>query len=78
MDFSDNVIIPAVYHEISDIDKPFYTVRVGTDEQYKEGLITPSGETVLPAEYESVRWCRDDHIIASAPGRCRLFRCEQK
>lgn len=77
--FDGEIIIPAEYLEIHGKDNPFLTVRVGTKNRYKEGMITASGITVIDAEYERVFWCKDrKHFFGCADGKCEMYLLEEK
>lgn len=78
-DFDGNIIIPAVYHNIGILTRPLLTVSIGDKEDHKDGLITMEGTEVLPAEYESISWCRDDHhIICRKDGSCEMLLFTEK
>jgi hypothetical protein len=45
---------------------------MGTD--ILEGLITPNGDEVIPAEYERIGWCRDQkHFFCCSDGQCEMY-----
>ena len=77
-DYDGNIIIPAIYREIHGHTNPLLTVRVGDKDSYKEGLITPDGRTVIPAEYERIDWCGDHkHFFCCSDGRCEMYVVEE-
>lgn len=73
-DFDGNIIVPPIYYEIHSIDNPLLIVRVGEKDNYKEGMITPDGTIVVPAEFSSIRWCSDNYIICCRDGHCEMLR----
>lgn len=77
-DYDGNIVIPAIYHEIRDLAKPFLAVRVGTAGNYKEGLITRNGKTVIPAKYKRIDWCRDrKHFFTCSDEGCEMYVIEE-
>lgn len=66
LDYDGNIIVPAIYHEVHGHIEPFLTVRVGDKNNYKEGLITPSGKTVLPANQKKLFGAETIGISSSA------------
>lgn len=77
-DFDGNIIVPPIYYEIHSIDNPLLIVRVGEKDDYKEGLITPDGTTVVPAEFSRISWCSDNYIICCHDGHCEMLRYVDK
>lgn len=79
VDFDGNVIIPPIYHEIINHRAPLLTMRVGDKERYTEGVMTLSGQEVLPARYERISWCADQrHFFCCGDGRCEMYQVETK
>lgn len=53
------------------------SVTSGQKGEYKEGLITPDGKTVIPAKYERIGWCRDHkHFFCCSDGCCEMYVVE--
>ena len=78
MDFDGNVIVPPIYYEIVDIEKPLPVVRVGEKYNCKEGMILPDGTPVIPAEFKSIKWYKDDYIVCCRKGHCEMLRYVRK
>lgn len=74
MGFDKNIIVPPIYSEIRGIDKPLHIVHLGEKDTFTEGMITRDGISVVPAEFESIRWCSDDYIVCCRPGHCEMLR----
>lgn len=72
-DFDGNVIVPPVYYEIRGIGNPLLTVRVGDENHFKEGMITPDGTMVVPAEYRYISWFGDNHIACCRDEHCEML-----
>ena len=78
-DYDGNIIIPAIYHEIYGRTAPFFTVRVGEKDNYKEGLITPDGKTVIEATHSRIGWCNDlKHFFTCSNGFCEMYVVEDR
>lgn len=76
-DLNGNTIIPAAYYEIHGLTNPYLTVRVGEKDNYKEGLITASGQVVVPAIYNRIGWCKDQrHFFCCSDGHCEMYCIE--
>lgn len=79
MDYDENVVIPAVYHEIHGGKDPFLTVRVGEKDSYKESLIAVDGTEVIPPAYSRIGWCQDGkHFYCCSEGCCEMYLIENK
>ena len=79
MDYDGNIIVPPIYYEIHNHDEPFLTVRDGEYSNYKEGLITPDGKTVIPARYEHIGWYSDrKHFFCCSEGCCEMYIVEDR
>ena len=77
-DYDGNIVIPAIYHEIRGNTEPFLTVRVGEENNYKEGLITHDGTTVIDAKHSRIGWCRDrKHFFTCSDGLCEMYVVEE-
>ena len=78
-DYDGSIIIPAIYHEIHGLTSPFFTVRVGEEDNYKEGLITPDGKTVMEATHSRIGWCKDaKHFFTCSNGLCEMYVVEDR
>lgn len=75
-DFDGNVIVGPRYNEIHYIDKPLLVVRVGEDDNYKEGIITKMGKEVIPAEFNRISFLKDNYIVCCRDGYCEMLRIE--
>ena len=56
----------------------FVIVRVGEKFNCKEGMILPDGTPVIPAEFESIKWNKDDYIVCCRKGHCEMLRYVRK
>lgn len=79
-DFDGNVIIPAMYEDITYRAKALLTVTV---KGMKQGLITHDGREVLPAVYESIHWYRwdddkQDYILTHGENGYIMYRLERR
>lgn len=77
-DFDGNILVKPLYYEIHGMDMPFLTVRVGEKDHYKEGLITQTGDEVIPAAFERISWCKDGYIICCSDDHCEMLRYFRK
>lgn len=76
-DYDGNIKIPAIYHEIYGRKNPYFTVRVGDKDNYKEGLITCDGKTVIEAEHDRIGWYSDHkHFFCCSEGCCEMYVVE--
>ena len=73
-DFDGNILVKPLYYEIHGEDKPFLTIRVGEKDHYKEGLITQTGDEVIPAVFKRISWCKDGYIICCSDDHCEMLR----
>ena len=73
-DFDGNILVKPLYYEIHGVDKPFLTIRVGEKDHYKEGLITQTGDEVIPAVFKRISWCKDGYIICCSDDHCEMLR----
>lgn len=78
IDFDDNIIVPALYHEIHGMDKPLLTVRVGDKDNYLEGLIKHDGAKVLEPKYKRICWCKENYLLCSFNGECEVLQYVKK
>ena len=72
-DFDGNIIIPAKYLEIRNTDKPLLAVRIGENDNYKEGILIRDGIEVVPAEYKYILFY-NDYIVCCREGHCEMLR----
>ena len=78
-DFDGNIIIPAKYRNIYDIENPFIRVGVGNEKEETTGLITRSGQEVLAPVYETIMWTKDrKHILCKGPDGCEVLQVIRK
>ncbi len=79
VDYNNNIVIPPKYLEIHGIKNPLWTVRVGENDDYTEGLISLTGDMIIPAKYQNIEWCRDGkHFFGCAEGCCEMYSFEEK
>ncbi len=74
IDFDDNIIVPAIYHEIHGGNAPLLTVREGDNGDYLEGLIKHDGTKVIKPKYSRISWCKDNYILCSNEGECEVLQ----
>lgn len=77
MDLDGNVILPARYYKLENLDAPFFTASVGNAQGFLVGMISADGRFVIPAEYHYINWCQDGrHFYCCRPGLCEMYEYE--
>lgn len=75
MDLNDTIIIPSIYSEIYGVDAPLLIVKACNEDTVGEGLLDHDGKTILPVEYDSIKWLKDKtHLVCCKDGLCGLYR----
>ena len=77
-DFSGNIILPPIYRQVRNIDRPFYTIQVGTEEDHTEGLVTDTGREILPSIYKELCWCGDNCLLCKGKNGIELMVLTEK
>lgn len=77
-DFSGNIILPPIYHQVRNIDRPFYTIQVGTKEDHTEGLITDTGREILPSIYKELCWYGDNYLLCKGKNGIEMMVLTEK
>lgn len=78
-DYDGNIIIPAIYHEIRGHKDPYFTIRVGDKDNFKEGLITCDGKTVIEAKYNCIEWFSNHkHFCCCSKECCEMYVIEDR
>ena len=69
MDFDENILIPADKQGISRLARNLYCFKKNN----LYGIVSKSGQIVLPAEYEKISLCRNNRIIAHSQNGVEVF-----
>lgn len=77
-DFTGKIIIEPKYSEIHSIDKSMLIVRIGEEDNYKEGMISKTGKDVIPVDFKTIRWLKDNYFICCKNGLCEMYRLTDK
>ena len=78
VDFDDNIVVPAIYHEIYGVENPLLTVRDGDKDNYLEGLIKHNGDKVVEPKYKRISWCNNNYLLCSFDGECEVLQYVKK